>query len=162
MEFPVDKTNIKENASETIVAPKEKRYNTSFKSTSASGVTLDSWRTAKVKLEEAKAREKELRSHVELIVRDTVNQGVNRYGTDYFVLKLTRSPKYTVDGSNLQMLNQALGTIYQMCGGEVANSLIKWTPTLDKKTYDALPDEARAIIDPYLTLTFVDSYKVDE
>lgn len=161
MEFPIDNSIAQPDGEAPFVKP-DKRHNASFKSTSATGVVLDNWRAAKVKLDAAKKEESDARDLVVNHVSNDVNEGVNRFSTDKFVLKVTRSPRYKVDGSNREMLGQCLNAIYQMCGGNVANNLIKWQPTLDKRTYDELPQEAKDLINPFLTLTFTDTFGVEE
>ena len=125
-----------------------------FKSVTATGVVLDNWKNAKSEYDLAKAKLDECKDAIVQHIGKDFSVGTNRFATDHFVLKANVNTNYTVDCSDLQMLNGALINISDICGEEVAQELLTWKPTLNKKVYADLPVEAKAFIDGFLTLKY--------
>lgn len=131
------------------VAPKA-----SFESGTATGVVLDNFRHAKQNYDEAKKVLDEAKGVVLQHIGEQISVGTNRFATTHFTLKTTVSKKYDVDASDMQGLNQALTVIANMCSGDVAGSVLNWKPSLNSKVYENLPDEAKAQLDPFVTLSY--------
>lgn len=130
-------------------------------STRAKGVVLDNWRHAKNELSEAQLKEKEARSNVMAYIKEEIKDGTNRFKTNHYTLKVAHSQKYSVAKDDLQALNGALQAIANICGNEVAGQLLTWSPSLNKRVYDTLPAEAKAVIDPFLTLAYTDTFSIE-
>ena len=75
---------------------------------------------------------------------------------------MAHSQKYSVAKDDLQALNGAMATIANICGNETAGQLLTWSPSLNKRVYDTLPAEAKAVIDPFLTLTYTDTFSIED
>lgn len=126
----------------------------SFDSITATGVVLDNFRHAKQNYDVAKKALDEAKGNVMAHIGEQISVGTNRFATNHFTLKTLVSKKYDVDASDMQGLNQALSVIANLCGADVASSLIKWKPSLDSKVYENLPDEAKAQLDKFITLSY--------
>ena len=133
-----------------------------IESVTAKGVVLDNWRHSKEKLAQAQSEEKQARSNVMEYIKSELKEGTNRFSTNHFTLKVAHAPKYTVAKDDLAALNAAMQTIAQICGNEVAGQLLSWLPSLNKKVYDTLPDNAKQIIGAFLTMTYADTFTVDK
>lgn len=131
-------------------------------STTQKGVVFDNWRHAKNALAKAQADEKQARSNVMEWVKDEIKDGTNRFSTNHFTLKIAHAPRYKVDSSDLNALNSAMQAISQICGQEVAMQLLSWSPTLNKKVYDDLPDMAKQIINAFITMTYADTLSIED
>lgn len=131
------------------IAPKA-----TFDSVTATGVVLDNFRHAKVNYDTAKKALDEAKGAVMSHIGEQISVGTNRFATNHFTLKATVSKKYDVDASDMQGLNQALTFIAGLCGGDVAGSVLKWKPSLDTKVYESLPDDAKAQLDRFITLSY--------
>lgn len=125
-----------------------------FPSKNSTGVVLDNWRHAKIAYDEAKARLDDSRGSVLEYLAGQIDVGTTRFATDFFVLKTSQSRKFEVNGSDMNLLNQALTVIAGLCGNEVAGGLLTWKPSLNTKIYDSLPDEAKAEIDKFITMSY--------
>lgn len=131
-------------------------------STRAKGVVLDNWRHAKNELSEAQLKEKEARSNVMAYIKEEIKDGTNCFKTNHYTLKVAHSQKYSVAKDDLQALNGALQAIANICGNETAGQLLSWSPSLNKRVYHTLPAEAKAVIDPFLTLIYTDTFSIEE
>ena len=131
-------------------------------SVKAKGVVLDNWRHTKEKLAQAQSEEKEARSNVMEYIKSELQEGTNRFSTNHFTLKVVHSPKYAVAKDDLAALNTAMRTIAEICGSEIAGQLLNWSPSLNKRAYDMLPDNAKQFIAPFLTMTYADTFTVDK
>ena len=131
-------------------------------STRAKGVVLDNWRHAKNELSEAQAKEKEAKANVMAYIKTELQDGTNRFKTDHYTLKVAHAQKYTVAKDDLGALNGALQAIANICGADVAGQLLSWSPTLNKRVYDSLPQEAKTFLDPFITMTYTDTFSIEE
>lgn len=131
-------------------------------STTQKGVIFDNWRNAKNRLSQAQSEEKQARNNVMEWVKEEIKEGTNRFSTNHFTLKIAHAPKYKVDSSDLGALNSAMQAISQITGAEVASQLLSWSPTLNKKVYDNLPDNAKQIIGAFLTMTYSDTFSIED
>lgn len=127
---------------------------TTFQSITATGVVLDNFKNAKTKYDEAKAKLDECKSYVIQHIGEQIDVGTTRFATNHFVLKTTKGKKYDVNADDMQALNTSLNIIAGLCGANVASSLIVWKPSLNTKVYDNLPDDAKAEIDKFITLSY--------
>lgn len=133
-----------------------------YASTQATGVVLDNWRNAKLALEEAKKIEKEAKDAVMAHIQSEIKDGVNRFKTNHYALKVNHSIKYSVNKTDLNSLNTALQSVANIEGADVAMALVQWSPTLSKKVYDSLSEQAKAFINPFLTSTYYDTFSIEE
>ena len=127
---------------------------TDVRSETAFGVVLDNYARAKAQADEAKAQADEAKSAVLNWVQDQLQDGTNKFDTKFHSLKVVRSPTYSVTADDFQAMNATLQQIANMHGGEVASKLIQWKPSLDKRTYESLSNEAKALIDPFITMKY--------
>lgn len=125
-----------------------------FENQSATGVVLNNWKHAKAEYDQAKARLDECKGYVLQHIEELIDVGTTRISTGFFVLKTSKTAKYTVDNSDMQALNNSLTMIANLCGGDVAGSLLNWKPTLNVKVYEQLPPQAKAEIDKFVTMSY--------
>lgn len=123
-------------------------------SVTATGVILDNWRHAKEDYDKAKARLDECKGYVIEHIGSQINVGTTRFQTNFFTLKTSVSKQYKVNAEDMNALNQALNVIANICGGEVAGSLLSWKPTLNTRVYDSLPHNAKQEIDKFISLSY--------
>ena len=108
------------------------------------------WERAKATLEAAKRLEMELR---EEIVAEHFKS--NDVGTFHFDapdgrdLVCVKKLSYKLDRDGAWTAQDQLRP---MLGAEIAARLIKWSPELSLTEYKLLPDEARSILEPALTI----------
>lgn len=126
----------------------------SFKNVTATGVVLNDWCFAKQKLDEAKQAEQKARQNVMQHLKTEINVGTSRFATERFTLKASMSEKYEVVFNDINELNGALGVLAMKSNAEIAKGIINWKPSLNKKLYDSLTDEQKAIINPFLKLSY--------
>ena len=139
----------------------EVAHDENFESTQATGVVLDNWRHAKDQLTKAQAEEKKAKAVVMNYIESSLKEGTNRFKTNKFTLKVAHAAKYSVAKDNLSGLNAAMQKIAESCGNEVASQLITWSPSLNKKAYESLPEYAKSLIDEFITLTYSDTLTIE-
>lgn len=139
---------------ETVERKAKVEVKATFENQTATGVVLNNWLHAKQKQAEIKKQVDESQALVLQHIGEQISVGTNRFATGFFVLKATKSEKYEVNGADVNALNNALSQLAQSAGFEVARDIIQWKPSLNKKLYDKLSDEQKAILNPFLALSY--------
>ena len=157
--MPNGEQNVQPNGKEIIAnkvkkSVSEKKVDGYFKNADATGVILNGYTEAKKALENAKNEEKRWKDLVMNHIGERLHDGTNRYTTDFNCLKIVKQPTLSLEISDMTYFQQCLGWIAQCLGNETANNLISWKPSLDKRTYDSLPEEIKAVFNQFVTLKY--------
>ena len=152
---PMDNTEEVNKKVDKEVQPKtEKKIDGYYKNADATGVVLNGYSKAKEALDNAKKEEKHWKDLVMNHIGEKLHEGTNRYTTDFNCLKIVKQPVLSLEITDMNYFQQCLGWISQCLGQETAAALVTWKPSLDKRTYDALPEEIKSVFNQFVTLKY--------
>ena len=139
---------------ETFEKPPRVDVMQTFDNQTSTGVVLNNWKHAKEKYDEAKAVLDEAKKSVISHIGENISAGTNRFATGFYVLKAVKAEKIDVEVNDVNALNQTLAQLVCTAGMDVAREIIQWKPSLNKKLYDNLRPEERALLAPFLKLSY--------
>ena len=152
---PMDNTEeVNKNVDKEVQPKTEKKIDGYYKNADATGVVLNAYSHAKQELDKAKAEEKRSKDLVINHIGEKLHDGTNRYTTDFNCLKIVKQPVSSLEIPDMNYFQQCLGWISQCLGQETAAALVTWKPSLDKRTYDALPEEIKSVFNQFVTLKY--------
>ena len=131
----------------------EKKIDGHFENKTASGVVLNNYKVAKEELKAAQEKEKELKTIVLQHVGE-LHEGTNRFTTNFYALKITKTPTLSIVAPDMNYFGQCLQWIDQCVGAGVSAQLVTWKPSLNKKVYDELPEEIRKVFNQFVELKY--------
>lgn len=116
-------------------------------------VMIDDWCVAKVRYDIAKD---ELDTHKKRLIKAMNLKsivGISRFKTTDFELTCNVLEKYEVVDDK-ELINNVLQNVFQVCGADVANNIINWKPSLNKRIYETLTEDQKSLLNDILTLSY--------